>query len=74
MELTEQQFYVLAALMRSHGVSREACHRVLVCGRRICDVARELDIAPNAISVALKNYRDNADRVDAAFNLRRQRQ
>lgn len=71
MELTNQQFEVLAFLMRSHGDSREACHRVLVLGQRQCDVARSMDISPTLIAVALRNYRRTADRVDEAFGRNR---
>jgi hypothetical protein len=73
MELTEQQFLVVADAIHGRGKSREACYRVMVLGQRQCDVARAMNISPNLIAVALGCYRKNADKMDAAFRRGAQR-
>ena len=56
--MTAEQFELLAKLLRSRGASREGCRLVLVDGMRQCDAARQLDVAPVLIAVALRHYRD----------------
>jgi hypothetical protein len=65
--MTPAQFHLLATLLRSRSVSREACRRVLLLGERQCDVARALNVSPTLIAVSLAKYRRAYEAVLRAF-------
>lgn len=66
-ELTEEQFLLIARLMRSRGLSREAAHRVLVLGERQCATARDMGVDPHLVAVTISIYREVSLGIRMAF-------